>query len=88
MWGREMYPSSVSWDIAFRTVAGLTLTGDRRAISSEATGMAVLMYSFTNIFRTVPARSDIIGHLRTDVAILAFFRYSTDLKTPEILTRP
>ena len=29
-----------------RTVAELTLVGERRAISSDATGFAVLMYSF------------------------------------------
>ena len=55
-----MYPSSDSWDIAVRTVAGLTLAVERRAMSSEATGLAVVTYWSTSMFKTELARCDSI----------------------------
>ena len=44
--------------MALRTVAGLTLAGERRAISSEDTGAAEWIYSATRMFKIVPARSE------------------------------
>ncbi len=44
--------------MALRTVAELTLVGERRAISSDATGTAELIYSATRMFKIVPARSE------------------------------
>jgi hypothetical protein len=49
--------------MVLRTVAGLTLVVDRRAISSDATGVAVVTYWSTRIFSTVLARSDSIHAL-------------------------
>lgn len=60
-----------------RTVAGLTLSGDRRAISSDATGLAVLMYSLTRMFNTLPARWFSIGIPRKDgIGRMVYYRES------------
>ena len=56
-----MYPSSVSRDIALRTVAGLTRKRGLFANPSEGTGEAVCTYSSTSRLRMVEVRVDSIG---------------------------
>ncbi len=48
--------------MAFRTVAELTLVGERRAISSDATGTAELIYSATRMFKIEHARSESMNY--------------------------